>query len=155
MAISKKSMLALGAVTTIGLGSLAGVTIVSAHSFGGESLAEKFATRFNLSQDEVQTFLDEEKETHKADMHQKFEERLNQAVSDGELTEDQKSKILAKHEELKSFHESLEGKTHEERREAMQTKHDEVQSWAEENDIPLELVRPFGGGHGHGGMKHF
>lgn len=57
-----------------------------------------------------------------------------------EMTAAQKAQIEAKLEELRRVHESLEDKSPDERQAAMQAKHDELEIWAEQNNIPLELL---------------
>jgi hypothetical protein len=64
-----------------------------------------------------------------------FEERLTQAVADGKITEEQKEKILDKHEEMQAKMESLKDLEPEERKAQMQTLHEELKKWAEENNI--------------------
>jgi hypothetical protein len=152
MALNKKSLVVAGAVATLGLGSLVGLGAVSAESNNGTSIVEKIAERFNLNKDEVQAVFDEERAAHEAKHKQKLDERLSQAVTDGKITEDQKSEILAKINEMKEFKDSLKDKTHEERREALDTKRDELKQWAEDNDIPLEYLHPFKGHYGGMGV---
>lgn len=64
---------------------------------------------------------------------------IDDAVSDGKLTEDQKTLIEQKRDELETARESAR---------------DELKQWAEDNDIDLQDVMPFRGmgGHGRGGM---
>lgn len=57
-----------------------------------------------------------------------------------EMTAEQKAQIEAKREELRRVHESLEDMSPDKRQAAMQAKHDELKAWAEQNNIPLELL---------------
>lgn len=111
------------------------------------TLVQAIAEKFGLNQAEVQAVFDDQREKHHEVMQQKLEERLNQAVKDGKITEDQKTKILEKHAEFKQNHESLKDMTPEERRTAMQQKHDELKSWAEAEGIDLSYLMM---GHGMG-----
>lgn len=62
--------------------------------------------------------------------------RLDEAVEDGEITEEQKQLIEAKQDELQDTREQ---------------KRDELEQWAEDNDIDeRHLVGGAMGGHGHG-----
>lgn len=151
-----KPLLIAGVVTTLGVASL-GVSAVSADARGAEGpagLIDKISQRFNLNKDEVKSVFDDQREEHRAEMQKTNEERLTQAVADGKLTEEQKTKILAKQAELRTQMESLQDKTREERRDAMRANHEALEQWAEENDIPEEYLHLNGGhrgGRGHGG----
>jgi len=156
----KKLLTIAGLLVTAGAAGVLGLSHVSAESSTGDSnLAEKIAQKFNLNKDEVQKVFDEAHAERKAEHHAKIEERLTQAVKDGKLTEEQKSKILAKLEEIKQDRpskEDLEGKTDKERRALKVDKHEDLEQWAKDNDIPEEYllfkVRGPGPG-GAGGAK--
>jgi len=137
----------------IGASSLLGVGAVSAQSSTGAgptALIQKIAQRFGLNEDEVKAVFDENRTEHEAERQAKFAERLNQAATDGEITEGQKTQILAKQDELKTFMDSLSDMSQDQRREAMKTKMDEIRSWAEENNIPFRYLH-MGGRRGHHG----
>jgi len=157
--MNKKIALAVLSVAVLGAGLLA-VNQVSAQDAGTnphDSLIQRLVTKFGLNEADVKQVFDEEMETRHAEMEKRMEERLNQAVTDGKLTEEQKQKILAKHEEMKANREaameSFENMTDEERKAAMEAKHEELQTWAEENDIPEEyfMMKMMKGGI-HGGF---
>ncbi len=161
MAIKKTLMIA-GAVTTIGLaGSAAAVQAVSAQS--NDSLAQAIAQKFNLKQDDVQSVIDQQRQQnqaeHQAERKKHVEDKLTQAVSDGKITQEQKTKILAKLEELQSQHQQMrqefKNMTPEQRKQTMQQHHDELKQWAQDNGIPTTIFSLIGpGGHGlrHGHM---
>ena len=142
----KKSLLVAGAVTTIGLASsMAGVHAVSAETTAGGGLVDKIAQKFNLSKDEVQKVVDEHHQEGRAEHTKKLSEKLDQAVADGKLTEDQKTKILAKLEEMeksKPSHEDMANKTKEQPRAEIEQEHAELKQWAADNNIPEEYM-PF------------
>lgn len=108
------------------------------------SLAEKIATRFNLNQEEVEAVFDEVREEHLAEMQAKYQAHLDQLVTDGEITEEQKQLIIAKHEELRSQHDEMisnfENMTEEQRRAAMESERQELEAWAEQNGIDLQYL---------------
>ena len=95
-------------------------------------IIQKLADRFGLNVEEVQDVFEEERAEHHAQMLDSFEDRLSQAVTDGKITEEQKQKILDKHE-------------------AMQAYREELKTWAEEQGIEFPFMAMFGGHH-HGGM---
>lgn len=121
------------------------------------SLIERIASRFNLSTSDVQSVFDEDRKEHQAEMEQRFEEKLSEAVSNGTITEKQKALILAKHEELQKEREAdfeaRKDMTPEERRADAEKHREEMKAWAEANNIPDEFVGPNmdGGMRGHGG----
>ena len=132
------------AVGTIGINS------VSAQDNSSyPPIVQKLAERFGLSQTDVQEVFDEARADHHAQMLTNFEDRLNQAVSDGKITEDQKQLILDKHEEIQAKMDELQSLDPQDRREQMQAYHEELQNWAQDNNIDLPLFG-FGSGFARG-----
>lgn len=119
-------------------------------STNGNSLVDKIATTFNLNKDEVQKVFDEDRQTHESERQAKTKERLEQAVKDGKLTQEQVDKILAKQQEMESSMNDLRDQTEEERKAAMETKRTELEEWAKNNNIPDEFAH-FLRGPGPGG----
>lgn len=117
------------------------------------NLVTAIAQRFNLNVSDVQQVFDEQRAKMEAQREQTFTDRINQAVTDGKLTQDQADKILAKKAELEAQRTSLEGKTEEERRTAMKGQTDALKQWVIDNNIPQEYLPflGFGMGRGHGG----
>lgn len=140
-----------GAVTAVGASSVLAFADTSTTGTGHESLAAKIASAFHLNQADVQKVIDQNRQDHQAQMEQRYEDRLNQAVTDGKITPAQKDLILAKHKEVASFIEGLQGKTAQERRDAMKTEIQQVQQWAKDNNVPFNLVMP---PHRGMGMRH-
>lgn len=130
-------------------------------------LATAIAQRFNLNVSDVQQVFDEQKakmdaqrEEQRAQMegkrNQGFTDRINQAVTDGKLTQDQADKIIAKKAEFEAQRTNLEGKTEEDRQAAMiirKKQMDSLKQWATDNGIPQEYIPFLGFGIGgrHGG----
>jgi hypothetical protein len=144
----KKALLVTGAASTIGLSSMVGVvsaqasTTTTNDSSTKQSLVDKIATKFNLKKDDVQAVFDQDRQEHQQEMQQRLEDRLNKAVTDGKITQQQKTQILDKLKEMKTYIESLKDKTPEERRNLMKAKHDELKKWAQDNNIPLQFIQP-------------
>ena len=105
---------------------------------GFPSIIQKLIDKFNLNPEEVTQVLDETRQEHQQQAQANFEEKLNEAVGNGKITEDQKNIILAKHEELKNGRDSLEDLSPEERRQKAQTQQEELKAWAEQNGIDLK-----------------
>lgn len=141
----KKPLLAVGAVTAIGLAGATGVGVASAATTPGDgTLADKIATKLNMPRGEVKAVLAEAKAQRLQERQQTVEEQLSELVKQGKLTEEQKTKLLAKQAELQAARqaevEAMKGKTKDEARAIVKDYHDELKTWAEENGIPLKFV---------------
>ena len=132
MALSTKakgSMVALGAITLVALGS---TSLVSAQGTGtGSTMVDKIASKFSLNKAEVQAVFDEERDARQAERFEKMSNNLQKAVDSGDITSEQKSLIENKFKELQSEHE---------------TRHDALVSWAEANNIDMRYIM-MGGRH--------
>lgn len=156
---TRKLLMVAGALATIGLAGAAGTAAVSAET-EGDTLPDKIARKFSLDRSEVQQVFDEHRDEKYTEHQAKLEERLDEAVAEGKLTDDQKSKILAKMKELTNAREgkreAFKDMTKEERRDAMKQHREDLKTWAEANDIPEEYL-PFRfhvRHHGPGAMMH-
>jgi polyhydroxyalkanoate synthesis regulator phasin len=131
-------------------------TPVSAHESREDhrqTLMQKLVERFNLNLDEVKTFFEGIRQERQAERQAKFEEKLTSEVEAGNITEDQKTLIQQKHEELKADKEAkreeFQNLTREERREKMRQHREEMREWAEANGIDLKhLMGPGKEGYG-------
>ena len=132
---------------TVGLGLLASsISIAYAQSNTNyPPLIQKLIERFNLNTSEVDEVIKEVKNQRHEEMKQNISERLDQAVTDGKITSEQKYQVLAKLEEWHSKKEELMNLTPKERRTKMQEIRTEMETWAEENGIDFSLL--FGFGH--------
>jgi hypothetical protein len=158
----KKPLLVAGVASSLAVAGIGGSSIVSAattstssSSDPTSSLVSKLASKFNLNKSDVQAVFDEDRTARDAERQQKVEAELSQAVTDGKLTADQKTKILAKIKEVKATMEanrdSMKDKTEAELKSAMDSERTSLESWAKENNIPTEYLRLLGPGGGHGG----
>lgn len=163
---SKKFLIPMAAVAVIGAG-VYGVTQVSADSTSANtdpraSLIQKLSDTFKLDKSKVQEVFDQDMKDRQAEREKNYEERLTQAVKDGKLTEDQKSKVLAEYNKLKAeIEEQMKNTsaTKEERRAAMDKIRDEAEAWAKANNIDAKWLmaggphlRGMGPGMGRGMM---
>lgn len=125
------------------------------------SIIQRLADKFGLNQDEVQAVFDEERAAHQAEHEAMFSQRLDDAVSSGQITAEQKQLIIDKRAELESerqaFRDEAASLTPQERRDLMKTKQDELMTWAQENGIDLSLLHrfAFGDHEGMGRGHHF
>ncbi len=107
----KKSLLVLGAVALTAAASYGVFTMKNVYAETNTKyppLVQKLIEHFNLSTSEVDKIMAQDqadREAKRAEMqakrHQEIEDKLTQAVKDGKITEDQKTKILAKLDEIK------------------------------------------------------
>lgn len=126
-------------VLVLGLVVLAGgflATRAKANSgFGLGDRAQVLAEKLGVDQEEVSGAFQEMREERRQKMREMAEERLNQAVEDGVLTEDQKQALLDKKAEMQNQREQHKA---------------EMQSWFEENGIDHNQLREYLGGFGRG-----
>ena len=124
-----------------------------------QTFMSALAARFNLNLTDVQNFFKEQRVSWHLEMDEnvtaKLTDRVNKAVTEGKLTQDQATKIIAKINELVTFKASLQGKTKTEIRAAVQAKITELQKWAKDNNIPTNYFKAFIKVHGMMGIGHF
>lgn len=147
------SALSLAAVLT-----LVGVGISKA-DFNGKggpdnSLIQALVEKFNLNQSDVEDVFNQHQEEMRKEGQARSEERLNQAVTDGKLTEEQKNLILQKREEMRNEdHEDISNLSFEERRQLREEHREEMENWAEDNGIDMGYLHfKMGPDHGDGGF---
>lgn len=160
MKTSTKLLIPTLALTVFTIAGAVAIDNASAHGFGGGEgrggFIEALSEKFNLNQDEVDTFLEEQKAARQEERKGEREEQLNQLVSEGKLTEDQKAALITKMEENQAEREAnreeFQNMTREERQVERQEHREEMDQWFEEQGIDkdeLDLGR--GEGRGHGG----
>lgn len=109
------------------------------------SFAETIAQKFNLNQDDVEEVIQElhqqRFEEREGFMREHLEERLEQAVEEGNLTETQMYAILEKFEEMHIRMDELHDQdlSPDEMHEQMADIHEEMEAWAEEQGIDFDL----------------
>lgn len=141
-------------------GSIVAVSTVQAEDTIHTTLIQKIAQRFGLNENDVSQVFEQNRQERQKEMSQRFEQRLTQAVADGNITEAQKQLILAKHKEIQTQRdanfEAMKDKTPEEKRAAMESLHTELETWAKDNGITLSEFFPMmGKGMGAGRRGKF
>ena len=135
-------------IPTLGLAVLttAGILGVSAARANDENTYPPFiqslVDRFDLNEDEVETFFDEHKALKMEQMQQTKEEKLNQAVSDGVITQQQQDALQEKYQEM--WQNRLQEKEQHK---------EEMQAWFEEQGIDHEALMEHMGGFGKEGLR--
>ncbi|MFC1790252.1 hypothetical protein ACFLZP_02070 [Patescibacteria group bacterium] len=120
-----------------------GIRAVRADDNGFQSpMIRRLTERFNLNQNEVEEVFTQAREEHRAQRQNMAEDRLDQAVEDGVLSEEQKQALIAKREEMRSQREQ-----HRE----------EMRQWFADQGIDHDELMAkggcLGGGSGRRGMK--
>jgi hydroxylamine reductase (hybrid-cluster protein) len=148
-----KKIITLGALTAVGAIGILSTPTVSALSPPQDNLAERIATKFNLTLDEVKKVFNEEHQAREQAHQKKLEEKLQKKVDDKTITEEQKTKLLAKLSELREKRQNDKANNsakpdHAEMKQKREAERSELQTWAKENGIDLQSVLPrFGEGH--------
>jgi len=150
------SMVSMGALLLVGAFGLGPVKAQGGSGYS--SLIQKLVDRFGLKTEEVQQVFDQERTERQEQMRLRFEERLDQMVKDGKITEEQGQAILDQKAEMQADCQNFQGLTPEERRTNMETHRRKMQAWAEENGIdptllPGLLGKGLGGGFGRFGFE--
>jgi len=153
----------------LGAGAYGIGNIYASEDNSQNSIIEKIAQKFNLNKDDVQKVFEEDRDARAKERETQFTTMLDEAVSKGELTEAQKSLILAKREELKKEREAnmSEMKNNgekpakpseeemENKKEEMKTEKEALEKWASDNGIDIKYLMGLGspGRGGHGGPR--
>jgi len=153
----KKTNIIAGALVVTTLGLLGSFTLTKAHAensdYQSKSLIQTIVEKFNLNSDEVQKVIDEYRSVKHEDRKSALEDRLSYLVYKGSITEDQKSKILAKFDEIKSKSNDFWKLTKEERKTRMEQQREELQKWASDNGIDEKYMFMLGHGGNFGEGK--
>jgi len=153
-------LIVAGAVTAVGVSSLAGFSAVSAQSSTGtDNLIDKIATKFNLNKADVQKLFDEDRTAHEAQQAKQQSARLQKLVDAGTITAQQKTVIEAKVAELKAQREanrdSMKDLTGDQRKAKMDEERASLEAWAKQQGLDLtKLKGVFMGGMGGPGGRH-
>ena len=132
------AVLALGIIASVGyFGS--SLVLADDENPVHQTLITRIAQKFNLKEADVEAVFEAVRDERQEEMKAKKEEKLSQAVSDGVITEAQKTAILAKMQEHMG---------------ERQQNREEMQSWFKEQGIDetklRDYLRPEGRGDGRG-----
>lgn len=131
-----------------------GIASAATPGSAGTSIVDKIATKFNLKKAEVQQVFDQDHAARQAEREVQKKTRLDQAVKDGKLTQDQEDKLIAKQKELETQRQAnrnaIQSKTKAERQADMDTERTAFQKWIADNKIPEEYAQMGGPGGHHG-----
>lgn len=153
----KKHIIVSALFLTLGAGVLGVRSVAAENAINRDDLVSAIAKKFNLKQEDVQAVFDAKREEHQAEMQKNMSTRLDEAVKNGKITEQQKQLILAKQKELQANREkqmeNWKNMTPEERRSVGEAQRTAITTWAQQNGIDLQYVMGGMGRHGRmGGM---
>jgi hypothetical protein len=95
--MKKTTVIAVTGAMVLGVGLLF-PTLVSAEDANGETFIQRFAARFNVSEDEVEGVVQEMREEHRTERQVEREGTVDQALEDGGLSERQGEILDAMHQ---------------------------------------------------------
>lgn len=151
----KSAIISAVIISFLAIGALGAMPAMAEDLANYPRIVQKIADRFGLDEDEVQKVLVEFREEHKAQMQENFYTRLNNLVESGKITANQKQAIISKFEEMKEEHKKLDDLSPEERNAKIKdhlnnrkNRAKELKTWAQENNIDLELLPKMHIGHG-------
>jgi len=147
----KPTALIVGVIMVV----LLSVSYASAQESTYPPIVQRLAQKFNLNESDIQAVFDEERDERFAEIQARWQERLDDLVSEGKITEEQKKAIIAKHEEIHNKMIETKDMDPEDRRETMQALRDDFKKWAEEQGIDTTFLGPFAKGYGMGFKKGF
>ncbi len=153
--MNKKTNIIIVLALLVAGASLVALPVSAENAVNGRTnLIEMLSSKFGVEQSEVESVFDEHRAGQQQYQQEKQEERLDDAVKNGEISEVQKNLILEKCSEMRQERESEKDSNlgREERRQSMEEKRSEMEAWAEENGIDLKFLNlGMGGKMGRGG----
>ena len=136
--MSKKAIIPSMTLAALILVGVVGSGIVQAQNVGNNlPIVQQLAETFGLQEDEVEAVFEAVRDERQDQMQKERGERLDEAVANGVITEEQKQAIIAHQEQVRG-----------ERQEKMQQQRGEMDSWFEENGIDHEALQEYMGGPG-------
>jgi Skp family chaperone for outer membrane proteins len=157
--MTKKTMITVAAVSVLSGGLVAATNAFAQTPANGQngipSLVQEIANKFHLNTGDVQSVFTQHRQEIMTQRETNYENYLQNLVDTGKITDTQKQLILTKHKELVSQMQSnlknFKNMTPAERKAQMQSTMQDLQTWAKQNNIPLQYLRPFGPGMGRFG----
>ena len=119
----------------VSAGYIGGSAVLADDFSPHDTLITKIAQKFNLTESDVEAVFESVRDERQAEMKKLHEERLDQAVTDGVITQEQKNALVAK---MQAHHEER-GQYRE-----------EMQNWFAEQGIDETKLREYLGFGGHG-----
>jgi hypothetical protein len=145
-----------GIITAVSLVVLAGGLISASPVFAADqsahdTLVTRIADKFKLNKADVQAVFDEFRTERRAARETRYAEYLSKLVSNGKITEEQKTLLVAKHKELAEYSLSQRNNWKDmsstDRKEHIDAKIKELKAWADQNHIDIKYLLHASGNH--------
>lgn len=105
-------------------------------------MVQRLVEKFNLNKDEVKVEMDKMRSERQGEREAEFTKKLDELVTAGKITAEQKNQILAKHEEMQAKREALKSLSPEERKTKMEELRTEMQNFYKSIGVDESLVKP-------------
>jgi len=130
--MNKKIILPAFVIGTLALAGVVwfGGLHVKAASANSDTLIDKIAQKFNVPKDQVQATFDEVRAERQNTRKVEQSARLDQAVKDGVITQEQKDKLVAKQDEMRA---------------RMGKNREELEQWFKDNGIDHDKLSSYMG----------
>jgi len=132
----------------LGYGALTSPSVYAQENSPYSPVVQRIVERFQLNTSEVNTVINEVRTENMAERKAIVTEKLNKAVSENKITEDQKNAVLAKLTEWQNEKLTWTTMTREERQEQRKEHREEMEQWAQDNNIDLHSILGNEGGKG-------
>lgn len=153
--MNKKIFLPAIAAAVMGAGLMGGNYAFAQGTQDQTTLVQQIADKFGLKSSDVQAVFDNFREQEKEQNQTNYENYLSGLVSQGKITDAQKTLLLNKHKELQAEKgqefATLKSMTPEQRQDQRKSHRQNLQDWAKQNNIPIQYLF---GGMGMGIGKH-
>ena len=157
MKISRRFLMGLTGLSvaaTVALPVFAATPATTTQTDPRDTLIQALVQRFNLNQSDVQQFFRDQETQRFNEQLTNLETRLAADVTAGNLTEAQKTALIAKAKEARTKMESFRSLSAEVREQSRKTYCDELKAWLTQQGIKEQylhvLMGPMGGPGGHG-----
>lgn len=126
-----------------------GVGVASAASLKNSdiNIVDRISTKFNLNRDEVAKVFEEEFEARHKKHTEKINERIDQAVKDGKLSQDLADQLKSKLQEVDKLKQDLRNTKNEDIQNKIRESLDELNTWLDNNGIPRNIISENQMGH--------
>lgn len=147
---TKVLLASMASVMLVGTGLAAQTAFAQQGTSSSNDLAQAIASKFHLSQSDVQLVIDQYRTQRQTQRQQRFQDRLNQAVANGSLTPSQRDMVVAKLQTVQQQLAQIRTMTDPvARHSALRSLDSSLRSWVAANKIGATWLRGDGFRLGH------
>jgi hypothetical protein len=135
--ISKKVILPMAAITLVGAGvvGIQATQAASGPNGPSQSLVQDIAKTFNLDPSKVQAVFTAHAQAQASESQTRYQDMLQNAVTNGKLTQAQMAAILAEHNALVSQLQAAQSQSGQAKADAIRAVYQDAKAWAEQNSV--------------------